>query len=128
MRGAENSRADSHSGAFGVFRRVGLPQRTLGGVEGISRTRAAAGEISAVRDAADGAQSSVCEAPEDKFHRGAFSVSRKRSGAAGKTFRFESECVWGHRGGAGGAGAAAVFGARFSGQVSGPGADGERHL
>src|SRR6266699_6915800 len=114
MRGAKNSRANSHSGAFGVFRSVGLPQRTLGGVEGISGTRASAGEVSAVRDADDGAQSFVCKASKDKFHRGAFGVSRKRSGAAGKTFRFESECVCGHSGGAGGAGAAAVFGARFS--------------
>src|SRR6266849_51261 len=86
MRGAENSRADSRGGACGVFRSLGLPQRALGGVEGISGTRTATREISAVRNADDGAQSSICEAPQDKFHRGASGVSRKRPGAAGKTF------------------------------------------
>jgi len=67
MRGAEDSRADSRGGAFGVFRSVGLSQRTLSGAEGVSGTRAAACEVSAVRDADDGTQSFVCQHPRTNF-------------------------------------------------------------
>src|SRR6266403_44631 len=128
MRGAEASRVDSRGGAFGVFRSVGLPQRTLGRIEGISGARAAAGEVSAVRDADGGAQSPFREASEDEFHRSASGLSRKRPGAAGENSRFAAEHVRGYRRGAGGTGTATLFGARFSGEVSGPRADGKRHL
>src|SRR5216684_4747852 len=128
MRRAEDSRADSRGGAFGVFRSVGLPQRTLGRAEGISGTRAAAGEVSAVRDADGGAQSPFREASEDEFHRGAFGVSWKRPGAAGENSRFAAEHVRGYRRSVGGTGAATLFGARFSGEISRPRAHGERHL
>ncbi len=72
-------------GAVGVFRSLGLPQRTLAGVERISGPCAAAGEISAVRNAHRRAQSSLCETPENEFYRRASGVSRQRPGAARQT-------------------------------------------
>src|ERR1700741_1933723 len=107
MREAEASRADSRGGTVGVFRSVGLSQRTLGGAEGISGARAAAGEVSAVRDADGGAQSPFRQASADEFHRRASGLPRKRPGTAGENARFAAEHVRGYRRRAGGTGSAA---------------------
>src|SRR5580692_2411290 len=128
MRGLEDSRADPHCGAFGIFRSMGLLERALAGAETIPGARAAAVGVSAFRNADDRAESFVRETPTDEFHRRASRVSRKRFGATGEIVRRVSKCECGHRRRAGGTGTAALFGARFSRQISGPHSDGKRHL
>src|SRR5262249_7943523 len=120
MRGTKNSGADSYRRAFGIFRFLGLSQRAMGGVAGVSRSGEAAFKISAVRNTNRGAEPDVCETCADQFHRGASGVSWKRFGATRKTVRRESERLCRHRGGAGGTGTGTVIRGRLCGEEISP--------
>jgi len=84
----------------GVFSIRGTPQRTLAGVEGISRLAAAGREVSAVRNANDGAHHLFAKHPRRISSRRISDFTETIWKRPGKNFLKVPERICGHRRGA----------------------------